>query len=266
MKSKLILRTDLRDAAFDTSLLDCRPDEKTVSEKLGQLAKKHTQYIGGERVEKGAILRLKLDGTHPRCKNDTVEIAQGYHMFNAALEDALDGAKVGSSVTVATEQGTITATVLSIAIPKVAELTDELIRAEGIADVATVDAYRRHISQQLAEKTRDRNRILVCAQRSEDLIRHAEVLYDEDERRAWLDTQLVVEKEQMQKRIPEAEFDSVWSMNAENLTAWIRGRFDQMLLAIALQPFGTLPDDATEAECREFVKKLLLKDVDFILE
>lgn len=266
MKSKLILRTELKDAAFDASLLDCRPDEKTVSEKLEQLAKKHTRYIDGERVEKGAILRLKLNGTHPRCKNGTVEIAQGYHMFHEALENALDGAKVGDRVTVSTEQGTITASVLSIAIPKAAVLTDELIRAEGIAGVATVDAYRKLISLQLAEKTRDRNRILVCSQRSEDLIRHAEVLYDEDERRVWTDAQLTVEMDQMKKRIPEAEFDSVWSMNAENLTAWIRGRFDQLLLAEALQPFGTLPEDATEAECREFVKKILLQDVNFILE
>lgn len=266
MNSKLKLSCEPREAVFDPALLDCRPEEKTVEEKLEQFAKRNTTYVDGNHVGRGAILRLTLTGDHPLCRNKTVEIAEGYHLFNGPLEDAMDGASVGDVITLGTEQGTLTARILSIKLPRQGELTDESVCAAGIPGVKTVEDYRSHVRRELAAKNRDRNRVLVYAQRSEDLIRRAEVIYDDEERRAWVNERLAAEKERMRQQHSGTKFDSVWRMNEASLTDWYMGRFDQILLERTLGDLAEIPTDASEDEYRNYAKQLLLEELPFKME
>lgn len=266
MKSEFILRREPTEAAFDPSLLDCRPDEKIVAEKLEMLAKKHTRYLAGDRAEKGAILRLALKGDHPLCRNGTVEIAQGYHLFHAATEEALEGKTVGETVTVQTEQGELNATILSVSIPRVNPPSDETVRAEHIPNVGTVEEYRRYVALQLAEKKRDRNRVQIYTQRTDDLIGRGEKRYDEAERASWIGERLDADRERMRQQIPADKFENAWALNVENLRNWYSNSFDRLLLEKALGARGGLSADASEADCRAFAKHLLLDDLTFIME
>lgn len=266
MKSKLNLLCKPEEATFDAALLDCRPEEAEVEEKIDLFAKRNTVYIESDRVEKGAILCLNLSGDHPRSKNGTAEIAVGFNLFCEPLESALLGAGRGDVVTVQTEQGTLNATVCSIKIPQKGIVTDEAVRAANIPGVQSVTDYRRYVQRTLAEKKRDRNKFMIFSEKSENMIARSEIMYDNEEHEEWLRMRLADELKRMREHMTESEFENAQKVNKEHIENWLHCVFDQLMLENALAEQSGLPADATEAEKRSNAKHLLLEGITFIME
>ena len=112
-----------------------KPDEEEV--QLARIAAAHPVELFPDTVETGDSVLCRTESADNAWKHQAVPIYPGRGMV-LALENAVLGMKLGEQRTV----DGITLDVVEIIRRRPGELTDELIRSEGIDGVETVEQYR----------------------------------------------------------------------------------------------------------------------------
>lgn len=153
MRSTLTRVADLSDCALPPFEM---PDiDALVEEDLTALLRRRAAVRTHDVVAAGDMVQVRLDGPTDRLTRDRIGLVVGAGLFDAALEQALVGARVGESMQVAHPDGPVTAEILSAQGRELPVATDDLIAELSDGEYATVADYRRARAEAIRQRQRE---------------------------------------------------------------------------------------------------------------
>lgn len=186
MKSTITKMYDYKLAEIPAEQRLWRIKDEEIAQKLEVLSSNHAYETEPETVEKFDSVACGGKSAVPRWNRSSLRFYPGRGLCDAAIENALIGAKVGESRTVQTEEGEITLTVTRVIRRQRMPVGDALVKAEGIEGVETPADYYRWYREQNEPERRTNATLLMAYQLIKKIAGKSEFSIDEAEKRTWL--------------------------------------------------------------------------------
>lgn len=186
MKSKVIHMYDYRLADIPEELRRWRIGDEEIEAQLKVIAHKHAELLYPETVAPLDSVACSGESNIPRWNRKALRFYPGRRLCDAALEEALLGARVGESRTVTLPEGTVTLTVTRIVRRRDLPVNDALVKLEKLEGVETVEAYFRWYRAQKEPERQESGAAKIALKLMRECVEHAEVSLDTQEQDAWL--------------------------------------------------------------------------------
>ncbi len=186
MKSKVTKPYDYKQAEIPAELRLWRVRDEEIQEKLETLSHNHAYETEPETVEKFDSVACRGESAVARWNRSSLRFYPGRGLCDAAIENALLGAKVGERRTVATDEGEIALTVTRIVRRAHYPIGDELVKLEHIDGVNTVADYCDWYRKQNEPERRALAPKRMAYYLTQEVKEKSEFSFDEEEKRAFV--------------------------------------------------------------------------------
>lgn len=143
MKSTITELYDYTKAMIPKDLLRWRIPDEEIARQLEALSRSHAYEEEADEVQAGDSIACRGESEAARWNRPVLLFYPGRGLCAPELEDGCVGARVGERRTVQTEEGEVALTVERIVRRRNMPVGDELVQAENLPGVETVDDYYR---------------------------------------------------------------------------------------------------------------------------
>lgn len=148
MKSKLVDLFDYKKVDLSEYIIDFQVNEEYISNEINRLINRKSQWKDGEEIYLGDMVELTLVSNVKKYNRPKLKLAVGSKLFDAELETALVGKKLGESVIINLSAGEVEVTVHSIKNKVIPEFTDQLVAEYGPEEVNTREEFRNYFIEE----------------------------------------------------------------------------------------------------------------------
>ncbi len=232
-----------------------------IAEKLETLSRNHAYETEPETVGKLDSVACSGKSNVPRWSRKSLRFYPGRGLCDAAIENALLGARVGESRVVATDEGELTLTVTRVIRRRNMPIGDELVRTEGIDGVETVADYYSWYRKTNEPERRNNAAMGIAYRIIREITEKSEFFIDEEEKRAWLNDQVdCYYRLMLQAGIdPTVPKDGVEFLTEEQAKAEIYAEHEHLFVSYAANGYlvRTLAGvDDLDAFCQAEIKRM----------
>ena len=260
MKSRIVSAYDYKQAEIPAELGLWRVRDEEIAAKLETLSHDHAYETEPETVERFDSVACSGESTISRWNRTSLRFYPGRRLCDAAIEDALIGAKPGETRSVTTEEGDIALTVTRVIRRVNMPVSDELVQAENIEGVMTVADYERWYRDQNEPERRINATFRMAYHLIEAMMEKSEFAFDENEKHDFLAEQVDIIYDAMVQAgvdptIPKEGFDFLTEEQAKaNMIADFAPRFTEYVTCAHLVELLAGVD--AEALCEETLPRL----------
>ena len=186
MKSRVTKPYDYHLAEIPQELCLWRIPEEELEQQIETLSRNHAFEEDADTVMMGDSVACRSESKAARWNRPVMLFYPGRNICDADLENACVGAKLGEQRTVAIESDEVQLTVTRIVRRSNMPIGDELIAAENIPGVTTLEAYKRWY-RETNEPDRRRNAAYRTAYYlTEQVAEKSEFEIDTEEKNTWV--------------------------------------------------------------------------------
>ena len=150
MRSKVVAVKDYREVPLEIPAF--LPDKAALEKEMSRLQTPFITWQAGDTVSNGDMVCCSLSSSAARFQKDQVRFVAGMGMFHHQLEDLSLGMQVGETAAIELPEGSVSLRVLEVKKRIIPPLSDEMVKAQGLEGVHTLEEYRRYLLDQQLEQ------------------------------------------------------------------------------------------------------------------
>lgn len=181
MKSRLVDLFNYKKVDLSEYMIDFQVNEDYISNEMNRLVNRKSQWKDGEKIHLGDMVELTLVSKVKKYNRPKLNLAVGSKLFDAELEVALVGQKLGESVIINLSAGEVEVTVHSIKNKVIPDFTDQLVAEYGPEEINSKEEFRNYLIEEQYNEALKKVSYEVEEKIINELFRNSEfIIYKED--------------------------------------------------------------------------------------
>lgn len=142
-KSRAVNIVDYRSIKIPNNLIEIPTTE--ISAAIFKVEKKYAHYEKVQSIMVGDLVTMDLESSIEKYNKQSLPVVVGLGLFNKSFEEQILSLNIFETAIISLNDSKIKTTITNIERKVINPVTDEMIKAENIDGVLTVDEYKKYI-------------------------------------------------------------------------------------------------------------------------